>query len=53
MTEAMKINHFHSLLRRNALQSFVKSIRQTSKDFVGSTSSLSTKRSPNTIGTDW
>ena len=29
MTEAMKINHFHSLLRKNDLQTFLISTRQT------------------------
>ena len=31
MTEQMKINHFHSLLRKNALQTFSTSIRQIAK----------------------
>ena len=38
MTEQMKINHFHSLLRKNALQTFrniSSSNRQTLEDVIG------------------
>ena len=37
MTEAMKINHFHSLLRKNALQTFrniSSANRQTLEDIL-------------------
>ena len=57
MTEALKINHFHSLLRKNALQTFrnINSAnRQTLEDvlavFRQSTSSLNLKPLLNTNG---
>ena len=34
MTEAMKINHFHSLLRKNVLQTFNTANRQTLEDIL-------------------
>ena len=60
MTEAMKTNHFHSLLRKNALKTFCKINTANRKHwrtfcpyFAGNTSNLSPRRPPDTNGTDW
>ena len=60
MTETMKINHFNSLLRKNAFQLSATLIRQTGKPwktswqyFVENTSNPNPRRPPNTNGTDW
>ena len=60
MTETMKINHFLSLLRKNALQTFGNintANRQTLEDilavFPENRSNPSPRRPPNTNGTDW
>ena len=60
MSEQMKLNHFHSLLRKNAFQTFrnISTVnRQTLEDVWSSsyanTSSLRHKRLPNISGTAW